>query len=356
MAGIRRRPDTGQWQIRWYDENGKPKSKGLPKGVSKKERDVALAEANLLERSAKNGLSVIGSMLAAPVEKGPIYKEYAKKYQIDFALEYPRSARKCDGHMIHLIKHFGDLHLVASEASEKSWCDAWDRYKSIRLGEDGVSASTLHGEWETLRSSLNRAVPKLMRYSPMQQAVFGPKVPKPHIHVFEPHELAAIDKADPVFAAVWRWGSNTGMRRGELEALQRKLIGRDEVAILNDPKAGVETKSGASRIVPLSDEAQDARDRIIFENKETSLFLNPVSRGVWSKRFLRARIKAGVERGTLHGLRHFFISHLVNELREPLPVVQELAGHSKIETTMKYIRVLPDHHKRAIANFKVYGN
>ena len=132
MAGIRRRPDTGQWQIRWRDENGKPKSKGLPKGVSKKERDVALAEVNLIERGAKNGLSVIGSMMAAPVEKGPVFKEYAKKYQIDFALEYPRSARKGDGHMIHLIKHFGDLHLVASEASEKSWCDAWDRYKSIR--------------------------------------------------------------------------------------------------------------------------------------------------------------------------------------------------------------------------------
>ena len=62
-------------------------------------------------------------------------------------------------------------------------------------------------------------------------------------------------------------------------------------------------------------------------------------------------------RGTLDSLRHFIISHLVNELREPLPVVKELAGHSKIETTIKYIRVLPDHHKRAIANFKsVYAN
>ena len=66
---------------------------------------------------------------------------------------------------------------------------------------------------------------------------------------------------------------------------------------------------------------------------------------------------AGLDRGSVHGLRHFFISHLVNELREPLPVVQELAGHSKIETTMKYIKVLPDHHKRATANFKsVYAN
>ena len=54
---------------------------------------------------------------------------------------------------------------------------------------------------------------------------------------------------------------------------------------------------------------------------------------------------SGLDRRFLHGLRHFFISQLVHELREPLPVVQELAGHSKIETTMKYIRVLPDQHQ-----------
>lgn len=355
MASVNERPDRkGYWQLRWY-ENGKQRRKSIGKATLK-QRTKALSEANKLEQGEKYGIAP-GVSLIAPVATGQLFRDYAKQYQIDFALEYPRSARKCDGHMIHLIKHFGDLRLVADVVSEQVWCDAWDAYKRLRLGVQGVSASTLHGEWETLRASLNRAVPKLMRYSPMQQAKFGPKVPKPHIHVFEPHELAAIDAVDPVFAAVWRWGANTGMRRGELEALQRKLIGRDEVAILNDPKAGVETKSGASRIVPLSDDAQDARDRIIFENQETNLFLNPVSRGVWSKRFLRARIKAGVERGTLHGLRHFFISHLVNELREPLPVVQELAGHSKIETTMKYIRVLPDHHKRAIANFKsVYAN
>jgi integrase len=355
MASLKRRPGLkGYWQLQWY-ENGKQKRKSLGK-ASLNQRTKALNEANKLEQAARYGIAPQVSVIT-PAVRGRFFGHYAKDYQHDFRLEYPRSARKCDGHMIHLIKHFGDLRLVADVTSEQMWCDAWDSYKRYRLGVDRVSASTLHGEWETLRSSLNRAVPKLMRYNPMQQAKFGPKVPKPHIHVFEPHELAAIDAVDPVFAAVWRWGANTGMRRGELEVLRRKLIGRDEVAILNDPKAGVETKSGVSRIVPLSDDAQDARDRIIFENQETNLFLNPVSRGVWSKRFLRARIKAGVERGTLHGLRHFFISHLVNELREPLPVVQELAGHSKIETTMKYIRVLPDHHKRAIANFKsVYAN
>ncbi len=72
-----------------------------------------------------------------------------------------------------------------------------------------------------------------------------------------------------------------------------------------------------------------------------------------SKKFAEVRRLAEVDRGTLHGLRHTFISYLVNDLREPLPVVQELAGHAKVETTMRYIHVLPDHHKRAVQNLNL---
>jgi len=101
---------------------------------------------------------------------------------------------------------------------------------------------------------------------------------------------------------------------------------------------------------------KNALTSVPWETRAPCRFFDLATPTSWSRRFRKARIRGGVEKGTLHSLRHFFISHLVNELREPLPVVQELAGHSKIETTMKYIRVLPDHHKRAIANFKVYGS
>jgi integrase len=46
----------------------------------------------------------------------------------------------------------------------------------------------------------------------------------------------------------------------------------------------------------------------------------------------------------------------VNDLREPITVAAELAGHAKVETTMKYIHVLPDHAKRAMDRFSLYGN
>jgi integrase len=61
-------------------------------------------------------------------------------------------------------------------------------------------------------------------------------------------------------------------------------------------------------------------------------------------------------RGTLHSLRHHFISHLVNNLREPITVAAQLAGHTKIETTMKYTHVMSNYAIRAMARFSLYEN
>ena len=52
---------------------------------------------------------------------------------------------------------------------------------------------------------------------------------------------------------------------------------------------------------------------------------------------LRAAVKkAGLENVTLHTLRHTFASQLVT-VGVPLRYVQELMGHKRIETTMKYL-------------------
>ncbi len=52
--------------------------------------------------------------------------------------------------------------------------------------------------------------------------------------------------------------------------------------------------------------------------------------------------------GTLHSLRHTFISNLLNEKSVPLPVVMELVGHTKIETTMGYVKTLDSKLKKQL--------
>ena len=67
-----------------------------------------------------------------------------------------------------------------------------------------------------------------------------------------------------------------------------------------------------------------------------------------SKTFTSDRKAAGVVDGTLHSLRPTFISNLLNEKSVPLPVVMELVGHTKIETTMGYVKTLDSQLKQAV--------
>jgi integrase len=53
----------------------------------------------------------------------------------------------------------------------------------------------------------------------------------------------------------------------------------------------------------------------------------------------RACIKLNIQYRRVHGLRHFFITELIRN-GAPLPVVQRLAGHNDIRTTMRYCDLL----------------
>lgn len=56
---------------------------------------------------------------------------------------------------------------------------------------------------------------------------------------------------------------------------------------------------------------------------------------------------ANVKNFRFHDLRHTVATRLV-EKGVPLPVVQEILGHAKIETTMRYTHVIPSQKVIAI--------
>ncbi len=63
----------------------------------------------------------------------------------------------------------------------------------------------------------------------------------------------------------------------------------------------------------------------------------------------RAQRAAGIQvTGAIHRLRHTFCSMLAAEGAPPL-AIQELAGHSHITTTMKYMHLSPTTRGAAIA-------
>jgi integrase len=117
--------------------------------------------------------------------------------------------------------------------------------------------------------------------------------------------------------------------------LRRQDVGQEAIRVLSTESE--RTKSGRWREIPLTDNAKDALEHL---NKD-SYILPRIRPDSMSRTFMRCATRAGVG-GTLHSLRHTYISHLVMA-NVPLRVVQVLAGHAHYVTTERYAHLSPGH-------------
>lgn len=198
----------------------------------------------------------------------------------------------------------------------------------------------------------------------------GDKPKKELIETFTDEEIALI-KAKAVnhrLRLLVILGYSTGLRKGELLALRYGDIKDNEVHVranLTAPtivgKNGVrerktiigETKTqDSNRVVPIAQEvmAEVTAHRIrqmaerlalgiggepeyIFTT-ETGLLYDPTN---IYRAFQRLLKRAGVKPRKFHALRHTYATKLVRA-GVPLPTVQKLLGHSKIDMTMVYVQ------------------
>ena len=126
---------------------------------------------------------------------------------------------------------------------------------------------------------------------------------------------------------------------------------RAKVKIAHDPDAGMEVKTGIARSVPLNSDAMAARDEVLGWGSPNGKFFPEWHKRTWSRKFEKARDAANVIRekdnkppitGTLHGLRHTFISRVVNN-GVSVHMAMKWAGHVKMETTLGYLDT-PEHY------------
>ena len=142
----------------------------------------------------------------------------------------------------------------------------------------------------------------------------------------------------------------TGMRLGEMLALCWDEVDLKACTIAVRNTAEHSTKSRRNRVLVLLPSVRnlllrlDRRGQMVFHTKEGDRWRNNVQRD-----FRHIVERSGIKRCTLHDLRRTFVSHLamagVNEA-----VVQKLAGHSSISTTLNYYtRILPEAMRSAQA-------
>lgn len=177
------------------------------------------------------------------------------------------------------------------------------------------------------------------------------KTPPPTISFLDQEEvnrlLAASAKVGPDIHAAVLCGVDAGLRAGEIKALQwgdlDLVAGRITVRRSVHRNIVTSPKSNRTRTVPMTSRLRMALKAIqhlkgewVFCSGDGSMF---------TRHELDWKLKVVCRRGALrfmgwHALRHTFCSHLAMRGVSPR-VIQELAGHSSITTTMRYMHLVP---------------
>lgn len=141
---------------------------------------------------------------------------------------------------------------------------------------------------------------------------------------------------------------NTGCRRGELFSLTVDALNFKQRQITLE---GTNTKSGNSRIIPMTDEVfnilttwknESGANDLVFPSPVTGERLDNIAKS-WKGLMKSARLDGF----RFHDLRHSFASKLVMRGAD-LYTVRDLLGHASIETTQRYAHLAPEHKSKAI--------
>jgi integrase len=271
---------------------------------------------------------------------------------LDRGSRWSESSRRSNASTVRkLVEEFGDTALSKLDRA------AVEGYLARRRGE-GWSKASRNRYLACVKVVLSKAVEwGYLRQNPaagVKQEPEGRKLPRP----YRDGEVAALLEAlDPATRDVARIYLDTGLRRGEL----MKMLWAD-VDLVGATLTVRAPKNRRDRVVPLSGRAleilnerrrqwkaeqTDARaDLRVYGDRAD---IAKVVRRAWDD--VLAPERCEVLR-PVHSFRDTAITCLVGA-GVPLPVVQDLAGHSQIEQTRRYAEVSPEAVREAVT--RVFG-
>ena len=207
----------------------------------------------------------------------------------------------------------------------------------------GVTARTVNSRLTLLRTMLRKAWEwEVMETPPPKVAMLPFATAKRPGWGVEAMECIMATAPQP-WKALVTFASRTGLRRGELAALEWSDIdfSRDVIVVARAVSAGIEcsTKSLRVREVPLSKAAAAALAALPRAGKGVFVKLpDGIKYRVsgLSEGLRRACPKAGVKNLGWHGLRRAYATHL-EACGVPISTIQTWMGHADISTTMRYL-------------------
>jgi len=243
---------------------------------------------------------------------------------------------------LHLIPHFGEKPLTGINAAEiRKWVS--------KLTETKVGATTIRQSYRLLRQIMETAyIEERISRNPCA-GVKLPKIVTVDKRGLTKDELVALANECGQYGPVILFLGSTGLRIGEALALRVGDIDNAKSTVNVERSwtkdvtgrsiMGSSTKTGASRIVPISPTILEALQPFLeSKSSEDWLFVGPRGK-VMDYDWLRQRIfmpaagKLGLTGVTIHSLRHTCASLLIS-LGAPITTVSHLLGHASVKMTL----------------------
>ncbi len=312
-----------------------------------------------------DALRFIQNFSTEPTEQKPIAKNFnALSIEV---LKYART----NFHIKTVFEYENVLKLFSTFAGEKKLNDISvteaELFKAMRLKT--VKPATLNKDIGTLRAVFNYGIKlKWITYNPFRE-VNKISMPDKERLAFDSSEISSLLTVidDSSFKSFVLFGLYTGCRLNEIINLQFKDIDFHNELVIIRNKEGFNTKTGKIRHIPMNSSLREllrtlySNDKIIELNKRNSeCYVFQKDNGFKytgdyiTHKFKKYLRKAGInERFHFHCLRHTFISRLIKE-NVNVNYVKEIAGHSTIQTTMRYIHISTNDLRDAVNKISIY--
>lgn len=332
MAWKKPRGKGGIFHAFWWEHAGK-----RPKKRSKSLRTTSEheAERRLQELEAQLGRGAAGLSKVLPLAQ--LKADYLKLLRGDGAAA--TYLQRVTIALDHLERIYPRLKVPQISA------DLLDEYKAKRLAE-GVERSTINRELGVIKQAVRKG--RRWGYQIQDLSDLGKlKVADKARSGYGPDEIRALfANAPDRLRLVVLFGLFSGLRRSEM--LQVRWCDLDFTGckiILGD---GWKTKTGAVRAVPMHPMLRDALWAVLRDQKPQERVLGwTATPQALTGAFTLLRRRAGIGRGSIHRLRHTFVTAMANANVEKSKRMRA-AGHKSDRTHEEYTHLEVDDLRAAI--------
>ncbi|HEX3035839.1 MAG TPA: tyrosine-type recombinase/integrase [Thermodesulfobacteriota bacterium] len=230
-----------------------------------------------------------------------------------------------------------------------------EKYKAQRQNDNSrferpIAKATINRELSCLKTMFTKAIEwGLVTSNPVKKVKLFPEKPKKERVLSDEEFQKLYDASSDFLKPILIIAINSGMRRKEIITLKKEDINLKQEFITVR-----ESKNNDSRIIPMNEVLKETFKSVTNNSSGEYLFGDRTDYllDLVEQRFYKALSKSGIEKCSLHDLRHTFATRLVMAGVD-LVTVQELLGHKDIKMTKRYSHPTPMHKKQAVSMLNI---